>query len=142
MPKPQYDRCPICHPMPGEEIIGFRNVAGQITIHTRNCQQAVQSASAQGRNIVAVGDFRANDAVLYPVGVRIQGVDRYHILRDFIHCLVEDHKLSITRLVTSTENELFTCDIDFKVHSATELNDIVVAIDKLEGVEEVRKIRL
>lgn len=142
MPKPQYDRCPICHPMPGEEIIGFRNVAGQITIHTRNCQQAVQSASEQGRNIVAVSDFQANDAVLYPVGVRIQGVDRYHILRDFIHCLVEDHKLSITRLVTSTENELFTCDIDFKVHSATELNDIVVAIDKLEGVEEVRKIRL
>ncbi|MCR4564648.1 MAG: TGS domain-containing protein, partial [Bacteroidales bacterium] len=140
--KPRYRLCPLCRPMPGAEIIGFKDASGEISIHTRNCKEALSIASAQGNTIVSVTDFDAHPDVTYPVAIHITAVDRYHLLRDIIHCIVEEYKLSMSYLTTQAKDEIFTCDVQFSVHSVTELNETVVALARLEGVEQVKKERL
>ena len=137
IPKPKHTLCPFCNPMPGSEIIGFEDADGHVTIHSRNCQVAIRTASEKGSTIVAVDDFVADPSVLYPVRVEIVGIDRYHLLQDILDCIVERHKLSMSGLTTRTEDDIVTCTIEFSVHSADELKQAVSGIRTIEGVEEV-----
>ncbi len=140
LPKPKYTLCPQCHPMPGSEIIGFKDSAGHITLHSRNCPDAIRIASERGNTIVAIDDFKADPNTLYPVSIDILGVDRYHLLRDIIDCIVEVHHLSMTSLCTETKDDIVSCKIGFAVHSAGELDETLSGISAIEGVEEVRTL--
>lgn len=136
-PRPAYILCRHCHPMPGSEIIGFQDAEGRITIHGRNCQEAIRTASERGHAIVAVKDFVANPDVLFPVKIVITAIDRYHLLRDIIDCIVEEHRLSMSGLNTHTQDNIVSCRIEFAVHSADELKKTVAGIWAIPGIEEI-----
>ena len=140
LPKPKHTLCPHCHPMPGSEIIGFRDADGHVTIHGRNCPEAIRMASEKGNAIVAVDDFEADPAVLYPVKVEIVGIDRYHLLQDILDCIVERHHLSMSGLTTHTQDDIVHCCIEFSVHAAGELEQALAAMRAIDGVEEVNAV--
>lgn len=137
----EYIRCNCCHPLPGDEVIGFKDENGKVTLHTRNCYAAIRTASRQGDSIVAV-NFEPDNRFLYPVRVQIRGVDRYHILRDVVECITDKLKLSIDCLHTETIDRIVECYIDFKVHSREELDNIVALIDSIEGVDEAHGVNI
>ncbi|MGM9738151.1 MAG: HD domain-containing protein [Candidatus Cryptobacteroides sp.] len=137
-PKQKYKLCPCCRPLPGSEIIGFADSEGTVTVHRRNCPDAIRAASENGQTIVAVEDFKPEENILYPVSIRIIGVDRPHLLRDIIDCVVQDAHLSMSALNSVMEEEIVTCTISYSVHSADELDSAVKRLMSIEGVEEVR----
>lgn len=136
-PKPPYHRCPDCNPMPGEEVVGFKDADGAVTLHKRDCPIAIRLASQKGDNIVSV-DFKP-DQTLYPVTINIRAVDRYHLLIDLVDCISNDLNLSIDNLHTVTEDAIVTCSITFSVHSFTELQSIMRHISIIPGVDEVKR---
>lgn len=134
--KLEYDRCPNCHPLPGDEVIGFKALDGTITIHKRNCSTAIRLASQQGDSIVAV-EFLENPDISYPVRLCVIGIDRYHLLSDLVECITEKYRLPITKLTTENSDRIASCNIDFSVHSAAELRSIMDSIASIKGVDEV-----
>lgn len=136
-----YCRDKHCHPLPGDEVIGFKAPDGQITLHKRNCPNAIRLASQQGDTIVAV-NFEEDVAILYPARIKIRGVDRYHLLSDIIECIAGKQHLSIIRLFTETIDRIAECTIDFMVHSADELQAAMDLISKIKGVDEVSRINI
>ena len=136
-PKSPYNLCSYCHPMPGSENIGFKDADGIITIHRRNCKEAIRMASEKGNTIVDVDYFEERQDVLFPVIINVIGIDRYHLLRDIIDCIVERYRLSICSLNTSTHDAIVNCHIEFVVHSARQLNDTIADISSIPGIEEV-----
>lgn len=135
-PKPQYERCPICNPIPGEEVIGFRNTDDTIMVHRRDCAEAISLASQFGDSIVAV-DYREDPKVLYSASLTAKAVDRQHLLSDIIDSISNKLQLSINQLHTVTEDEIVTCTIRFMVHSYKELQTIVQSILDIPDVDEV-----
>lgn len=135
-PRPEFGRCPVCHPIPGEEVIGFEEHDGSITVHRRDCPEAISTASQLGDSIVAV-DFKSNEKILYPATLTIHAVDRQHLLSDLIESISNKLHLSIKSLNTSTDDEIVTCTIDFYVHSYDELQTIVQSISSIPDVDEV-----
>ena len=135
----EYKRCPNCHPLPGDEVIGFKAENGNITLHKRNCATAIREASQQGDSIVSV-EFKEDKSVLYPVRVQIRSVDRYHLLRDLVDCITENLHLFINKLTTETVDRIAVCTIDFSIHSAGELDTAVKSILAIEGVDEVHRV--
>ena len=135
----EYKRCPHCHPLPGDEVIGFKADDGAITLHKRNCSTAIRMASQQGDSILAI-EFKENEQFLYPVRVQVSGVDRYHLLSDLIDCITEMLHLSINKLATETIDRIVECTIDFSVHSANELDSAIKSILVIKGVDEVRRV--
>ena len=140
-PALKYRRCPCCHPLPGDEVIGFKDEQGNITLHKRNCPQAVRMASQQGDSIVAVS-FEEDAEFLYPVRIRIRGVDRRHLLIDIVNCVTEKQNLSISRLVTETKDRIVECTVDFAVHSADELEAAIDSISMIRNIDEVYRINI
>ena len=138
--KPKFRFCSACHPIPGEEVIGFREVDGSITVHKRNCPIAIGLASQQGDSIVSV-DYKESPEALYPVVIQILAIDRSHLLSDMINCITNDLNLSIDALTTKTVDCIVQCTINFCVHTFGELQTIMSQIVAIEGVEEVKQIR-
>ncbi len=138
-PAIEYKRCMHCHPLPGDEVVGFKADDGTITLHKRNCQTAIRMASQQGDSILAV-EFKENDRFLYPVRVQIRGVDRYHLLSDLIDCITEKLHLSINKLSTEMIDRIAVCTIDFAVHSAGELDTAIMSIFAIKGVDEAQRV--
>lgn len=140
-PALEYNRCNCCHPLPGDEVIGFKDDSGRITLHTRNCSAAIRMASRQGDSIVAV-NFESDNRFLYPVRIQIRGVDRYHMLSDVVGCIADKLQLSIDRLHTENRDRIVECYVDFKVHSREELDNVITLISGIDGVDEAYGVNI
>ena len=136
--KSEFVRCPKCHPLPGDEVIGFKQHDGSIAVHKRNCQSAIRLASQHGDSIVAVNFEDSQD--LYPVRISVRAIDRYHLLSDLVDCITEQLHLSMRGLKTETADNIGVCTIDFAVHSMGELQMAMDSIAAIAGVDEVQRI--
>ena len=135
-PRPQYLRCPHCNPIPGEEVIGFKDEKGIISVHRRDCSEAIGLASRYGDSIVAV-DYQSQPEVVYPATVTLKAVDRQHLLSDIIDSISNKLHLSINDLHTVTEDEIVTTTINFFIHDYMELRTVVSSILSIPDVDEV-----
>jgi GTP pyrophosphokinase len=136
-----FKRCEKCHPIPGDEVIGFKAADESITIHRRNCPVAIRIASQSGDSIVAV-DFNENENFIYPVRIKLISIDRFHLLSDLIHCITEEQRLSMYKLAIECKDHIVTCTIDFNIHSERELTATIENISSIDGVEEVQRIEI
>ena len=137
--KPTYHFCSHCQPIPGEEVVGFKEADGTISVHKRNCPIAIGLASQQGDSIVSV-DYNETQDALYPVAILILAIDRFHLLSDMINCITNDLHLSMESISTTTTDCIVHCTIRFGVHSIVELQTIIAHISAIKGVEEVKKM--
>ncbi len=139
LPRLEYERCEQCHPLPGDEVVGFKDSEGNITLHKRDCPAAIRQASQHGDSIISV-NFEENEAFLYPVRIRITGIDRYHLMSDLIDCITDRLHLFMSSLATENIDRIAICTIDFSVHSLLELQTAMESIGKIDGIDEVKRI--
>lgn len=139
IPKIDYIRCEQCKPIPGEEVVGFRNDDDTIEIHKRDCKIAIRRAAQHGDRIVSV-DFQENPEILYPAGLLVKGVDRFHLLSDIIDGITNRYKLFIRSISTTCNDNIFELRLDFDVHSYEELQSIIQQISAIDSVDEVTRI--
>ena len=130
-----------CYPLPGNEVIGFQEADGTVTIHKRDCATAIRLASQKGDSIVSV-EFPEDEDVLYPVCINVRAVDRYHLLIDLVDCITNGMKLSIASLNVATVDEIADCSICFAVHSFGELQQVIAEINAIDGVDEVHRVNV
>ena len=133
----QFHRCPHCLPLPGGETIGFYEEDGSITMHRRNCPEAIRLASKHGDNIVNVG-FDESPDKQYPVCISIRAIDRYHFLIDVVSKITNDLHLSIDSLTTVTRDEIVELTVVFFVHSVRELVSAMQNLYTVPGIDEVK----
>lgn len=136
--KLEFVRCENCRPLPGDEVIGFKEPDGTVAIHRRDCKSAIRLASQRGDDIVAV-NFEEDKEFLYPVRVDVVAVDRYHLLVDLIDCITNKLQLSLTFISSKTVDEIVTSTLEFRVHSSGELQEVLNSISQIDGVDEVQQ---
>ncbi len=136
--KTPYILCPNCNPIPGDEIVGFKEEGNErITIHRRDCKTAIRRASHEGDKIVAI-NFDSDDELLYPACLKISAIDRYHLLIDLVDCITNSLKLSMKSINSVCTDEIVNCTVEFYVHSSNELHEVISNISEINGVDEVK----
>ena len=141
LPRLEYERCTHCNPLPGDEVVGFKGSDGQITLHKRDCSVAIRLASQHGDSITSV-NFTENESFLYPVRIRVRGIDRYHLMSDLIDCITDKLHLFMSSLSTENIDRIAICTIDFSVHSLRELQSAMESIAHIDGIDEVSHVHL
>lgn len=134
-----YELCPICNPLPGDEITGFERKNGTVLVHKRNCKEAIALSAAEGDSIIDVS-LPILPGRTYSTRIEINSVDRNGLLMDLVNILSNDLHLSIDELQTVTEDYIVTTRIRLQVPSAFELNEALRIIEQVKGVEEVRTL--
>ena len=110
-------------------------------LHKRYCPEIIRLASENGDSIVAA-TFDVNPAFLYPVRIRVQGIDRYHLMSDLIDCITNELHLTMSSLATENIDRIAICTIDFLVNSVSELQKVIRSISKIDGIDEVTHIEM
>ena len=108
-----------------------------ITVHKRDCREAITLASSYGDDVTSV-DF-VTDETLYPVTILIKAVDRHHLFIDLTDCITNTLGLSMESFNTHTERNIVECRIRVGIHSIGELKTILTQISAIRGVDEAKR---
>ncbi len=136
IPNP-YVLCPKCNPLPGDEIVGFREPNGKVFVHKCNCPKSI-SLSAQQGDVIEHVDLSVMGHQHYPVSLVIKGVDRDRFLQDLIEEISGKLNLSIKRIESDTQDEIVNCRLDLYVHSVEELTKVEEDLKQIRGIHEVK----
>jgi GTP pyrophosphokinase len=119
-----------CHPVPGDEIIGFITRNRGITVHRKDCTNIVNEKETERLIPVEWGDTES----LYPVQIRVEVTDRVGLMRD-VSAIVAEEKININA-VSLANNENGTMSINFSLEAANlaQLSRLLVRIEGVRGV--------
>ncbi|WP_110665000.1 GTP diphosphokinase [Salinicola halophilus] len=130
-----------CHPVPGDQIIGYITQGRGVTIHRQDCTNVLQLRSEEPRRIVDV-DWGEKARTQYPVDIEIEAWDRAGLLRDVTHVLSSD-RVNVTSVNTATDQDdnVARMRITLEVDGLEALERIFSRIQQLPNVIDVKRLR-
>lgn len=138
-PRPLFKHCKHCCPIPGEEVIGFKETDDSVVVHKRDCPIIISQASQYGNKIVGI-DYSEEVSMTYPVSVQILAVDRARLMSDVIDHISNNMKIFISNITTTIQDYIVTIKIDLVVRNYIELQNVISHISNINGVDEVKRI--
>lgn len=124
---------PCCHPIPGDDVMGFINDEGKVEIHDLTCPRAQVLKATFGPRIVATC-WKKVDRPL-PAVIAIDGVDRHGILQELTQLISNQLNIDIRSLHIDTDKEVFTCRLGVLVRDAATIKNLCSEIKKIKGVQ-------
>ncbi|MDE6323276.1 MAG: RelA/SpoT family protein [Paramuribaculum sp.] len=128
---------PCCHPIPGDDVMGFINDDGRVEIHDLNCPRAQLLKSTFGSRIVATRWRRVERPL--PATVIIEGIDRHGILQELTQLISSQLRLDIRSLHIDTDNEVFRCRMEVLTRNAADLKTLCAEVRKIAGVQKAAR---
>ena len=132
-----------CTPILGESVVGFKSNDGTITVHTRTCSNANSLAAKFGDKIVTVKwDMDSNQGSSYLARISLKGTDRIGMINDITSITSKDLNVNIRRFNLGTEDGIFDGFIDLYVHDIDDLENLIMKLKNIKGIENVARTEL
>lgn len=130
-----------CRPIPGDDVFGFVTVAEGIKIHRTSCPNATELMSNFGYRIMKA-KWTSQQEIAFLAGIRMLGTDRIGMVNDITSIISTDLKVNMRSLELNTDNGIFDGNISLYVDDKNHLNLMIKRLEKLEGIESVRRYDL
>ncbi len=125
-----------CHPVPGDEIIGYITRSRGVTVHRSDCHNVVNEDETE--RLVPV-EWGQGD-VFYPVNIQLQAWDRVGLMRD-VTTLVAEEKVNIASAsLANGDGHTITMYLTLETKGLTQLSQILKKIDGVRGVISVTRV--
>ena len=135
----QYNFKHCCHPIPGDDILGYIDNKQQIEIHKRACPVADKLKSGFGNRILDA-KWDMHKRMFFDATVRIQGIDRMGILVDVSRIITSQMSVNIHKLTIGSNDGVFDGSIELRVHDREDVRAIIEELKKIEGIQDVQQI--
>ena len=135
----KYARC--CNPIPGDEIIGFITRGNGVSIHKKDCENALRGVEEQKeRWVKAKWEIGAKET--YNSTVEIYADNRNGLLADLSVTLTNSKVPIHSFSARETKENKAVIEITFGVTSVEQLNIVISNFKKVSGVNSItRKIK-
>ena len=130
--------CPVCKPISGDEVIGFRLPDGRIEVHQCHCRKAIEKAAESGDSIEKEVDMREFEQMSFPVQFHVESVNKDQLLLTIVSLVSEKLKLSLGNLHSTIEDEIVSTDFEVYVHSHDDISQLKDALTALPHVYGLR----
>ncbi len=134
-----YEIAKCCNPIPGDEVIGYHSPEGTIIIHKPKCPVAIRIMSNEGNRIIAV-KWAIHKLVSFLARISMTGIDRIGLVNDITTIISAELKVNMTKINISVNNGIFEGTIDLFVHHTKDLNNLILKISNINGIENVRRV--
>ena len=128
-----------CHPIPGDDILGYIDNKGRIEIHKRACPVANRLKSSYGNRILDA-KWDMHGKMLFDATIEIRGIDRHGLLRDVAEVISGQLNIDMRKLVISGDDGVFDGTIELRVHDRNETQGIIDKLKDIDGIHEVQRI--
>ena len=130
----KFPRC--CHPIPGDDALGYINNKNEIEIHKRTCPVAAKLKSSFGNRILDI-KWDMHKILFFDATIRISGIDRVGMLNEITQVISSQMSVNIHKITITCEDGIFDGSIEMKVHDRENVKSI---IDNLKGIPDLKEI--
>lgn len=134
-----YNIADCCNPIPGDNIVGFVDDDGKVTIHKKSCALAQNLASKRGEKIVQV-KWSKHTILSFLARISLRGIDRIGIINDITREISLVLNVNIRKLFIQSHDGIFDGYVDLYVHNTKDLEDIIKKLKKIKGVDLANRV--
>lgn len=134
----EFLRCPICKPIFGDEIIGFKLPDGRTEVHQCHCRKAIEMAAQSGDCIVEEVSMAQFEKMAFPVRFHVKSVNKDQLLLTIVSLISDRMHLSLGNLESTIIDDIVSTDFEVYVHSHSEIQELKEAIAALPNVYGLR----
>jgi GTP pyrophosphokinase len=135
----QYKFKHCCHPIPGDDVLGFIDGKHQIEIHKRACPVAAKLKASYGNRILDA-KWDMHKKLFFDATIRLQGIDRVGMLLDISQVISSQMNVNIHKLTIASEEGVFDGTIELRVHDREDVGNIISQLKKIPDIQDVTQI--
>ena len=135
----QYKFKHCCHPIPGDDILGFIDGQHLIEIHKRACPVAARLKASYGNRILDA-KWDMHKKLFFDATIRLQGIDRMGMLLDISQVISSQMNVNIRKLTIASDEGVFDGTIELRVHDRDDVRKIMDQLKKIEDMQDVTQI--
>ncbi len=128
-----------CHPIPGDDILGFIDNKHRVEIHKRSCPVAAKLKTSYGNRILDA-KWDMHKRLLFDATIHIEGIDRMGMVMDISSIISSQMNVNIHKFTITSEEGVFDGSIELRVHDRENVKEIIDQLKKIEGLQEVTQI--
>ena len=128
-----------CHPIPGDDALGYINNKNQIEIHKRACPVAAKLKSSYGNRILDI-KWDMHKKLFFNATIRIGGIDRLGMLNEITQVISSQMNVNIHKLTITSEEGIFDGSIELRVHDRENVKAIIDNLKKITDLKEISEI--
>ena len=102
----KYIMAECCHPIPGDDVLGYVDENDRIIIHKRQCPVAAKLKSSYGNRILAT-EWDTHKELSFLVYIYIKGIDSMGLLNEVTQVISRQLNVNIRKLTIETEDGIF-----------------------------------
>ncbi len=130
--------CDSCHPIPGDDVLGYFDDKNRITIHKRQCPIATKLKTSDGNHILAA-IWDTHKQMSFPATIHLDGIDHLGVLHQITDVLSKQMNVNIRKLNIATQDGIFKGEIQLEVHDVADVQTICRDLKKIDEIEEVTR---
>jgi guanosine-3',5'-bis(diphosphate) 3'-pyrophosphohydrolase len=134
-----YSIAKCCNPLPGEDVIGYKNIHNAIIIHRSKCPNAIKLLSSQSDKVVPTR-WTTHKILSFLVKINIQGLDRFGMFNNITTVISKELSINIRNVNLASHDGIFEGEMELYVHSVTDLNKMISNLSKIKGIEKVSRV--
>jgi GTP pyrophosphokinase len=135
----QYKFKHCCHPIPGDDILGFIDGKHQIEIHKRDCSVAARLKASFGNRILDA-KWDMHKKLFFDATIQLRGIDRVGMLLDLSRIISMQMNVNIHKLTIDSEDGVFDGTIELRVYDRENVKEIIEQLKSVDGLQDVSQI--
>lgn len=128
-----------CHPIPGDDVLGYWDDKNRIIIHKRQCPVAAKLKTSDGNHILAAV-WDTHKKMYFPATIQFSGIDHAGVLNQITNVLSQQLNVNIKRLNIESKDGIFEGKMELSVHDAEDLKIICKNLKDIPELKEVMRI--
>jgi guanosine-3',5'-bis(diphosphate) 3'-pyrophosphohydrolase len=137
--EPNYTIARCCKPIPGDDVIGFKDEYNQILIHKTKCPEAIRSSASHGTRIKNV-KWTSHKLYSFLVKISLSGTDRFGIYNDITTVITKQLNVNTRNINLESHDGIWEGTISLYVHDTKDLNNLMMNLGKIKGVNSVKRL--
>ena len=135
----KYIMAECCHPIPGDDVLGYVDENDRIIIHKRQCPVAAKLKSSYGNRILAT-EWDTHKELSFHVYIYIKGIDNMGLLNEVTQVISRQLNVNIRKLTIETEDGIFEGKIQLWVHDVDDVKTICNNLKKIQNIKQVSRV--
>jgi len=127
-----------CNPVPGDKVVGFITRGRGVTIHTADCQNAMDDDPHRKVEV----EWDSTKEYSYPVRIRIHSEDKKGLLAEISNSISSTKANIKNARVDTTEDKKAVSTFEVEIRDLSHLNKVIKALEKIKGVRLVERMRV
>ncbi|MBQ2519889.1 MAG: bifunctional (p)ppGpp synthetase/guanosine-3',5'-bis(diphosphate) 3'-pyrophosphohydrolase, partial [Paludibacteraceae bacterium] len=128
-----------CHPIPGDEVLGYRDEEGKMHIHKIDCPEANLLKTSYGKRIYSA-TWNTHRVQSFVETIELKGIDRFGVFIQVLQAITTDFHINMRSINISSDDGIFHGTMELYVYDRSELDQLFKAIRKINDIKEIRRI--